>query len=87
MVFCSCGKEAVKRTSWTNDNPRRLFYSCPDKTSSCPFFEWVDDPTCPRLGSIIRGLLNSKNRLENKATDLEDNLRKKKATIRYLSIV
>ncbi|KAI7735136.1 hypothetical protein M8C21_029154, partial [Ambrosia artemisiifolia] len=42
--------------------------------TSCPFFEWVDDPTCPRLGSIIRGLLNSKNRLENKVRDLEDDL-------------
>ncbi|KAI7742781.1 hypothetical protein M8C21_018513, partial [Ambrosia artemisiifolia] len=83
MVICSCSKVAVKRTSWMNDNLGRRFIHVP---TSCPFFQWVDDPTCPRLGTIIGGLLNSKNRLENQLRALEDDVRKKKATIRYLSI-
>ncbi|GKD17406.1 zinc finger, GRF-type containing protein, partial [Tanacetum coccineum] len=28
-VRCACGLEAVIRTSWTNQNPGRSFYSCP----------------------------------------------------------
>ncbi|GJX09481.1 hypothetical protein Tco_0199340 [Tanacetum coccineum] len=29
MVRCSCGLEAVIRTSWTNQNPGHHFYGCP----------------------------------------------------------
>ncbi|GKA45934.1 hypothetical protein Tco_0738730 [Tanacetum coccineum] len=29
MVRCSCGLEAVIRTSWTNRNPDHRFYGCP----------------------------------------------------------
>lgn len=34
MVNCSCGRRAVIRTSWTNINPGRRFYSCPIKVIS-----------------------------------------------------
>ncbi|PWA63782.1 zinc finger, GRF-type [Artemisia annua] len=29
MVLCACGLQVVVRTSWTNRNPGRRFYSCP----------------------------------------------------------
>ncbi|GJZ54525.1 hypothetical protein Tco_0609410 [Tanacetum coccineum] len=32
MVRCACGLEAVIRTSWTNRNPGRRFYSYPTLT-------------------------------------------------------
>ncbi|KAF5777957.1 putative transcription factor GRF family [Helianthus annuus] len=28
MKRCSCGRIATIRTSWTDDNPGRRFYSC-----------------------------------------------------------
>ncbi|PWA59077.1 zinc finger, GRF-type [Artemisia annua] len=61
MVNCHCGKVAVVKTSWTNINPGRRFYSCPDVASDCPFVDWVDPPMCPRSVNIIPGLLRSLN--------------------------
>ena len=34
MKRCSCGRIAVIRTSWTDDNPGRRFYSCPFKVKN-----------------------------------------------------
>ncbi|PWA38768.1 zinc finger, GRF-type [Artemisia annua] len=64
MVQCACGRRAVIRTSWTNINPGRRFYSCPQKDSNCPFIDWVDPPMCPRSVLIIPGLLRGRNTLE-----------------------
>ncbi|KAL8241209.1 hypothetical protein R6Q59_014564, partial [Mikania micrantha] len=29
MVVCHCGRLATMKTSWTNNNPGRRFYTCP----------------------------------------------------------
>ncbi|KAL8241824.1 hypothetical protein R6Q59_012126 [Mikania micrantha] len=34
MVFCECGKEAIILTSWTNRNPSRRFYGCPNQAQN-----------------------------------------------------
>ena len=33
MVICFCANEAVIRTSWTNTNPGRRFWSCAQSVS------------------------------------------------------
>ncbi|XP_042500593.1 uncharacterized protein LOC122078603 [Macadamia integrifolia] len=40
-VRCRCNRKAVIRISKTNDNPNRLFHSCPD-LNECKFFAWCD---------------------------------------------
>ncbi|GJX46946.1 putative ribonuclease H-like domain-containing protein [Tanacetum coccineum] len=65
MVRCSCGLEAVIRTSWTNRNPGRRFYGCPTLSPTCVnFIRWFDPPMCQRFVQIIPGLLRSRNELE-----------------------
>ncbi|KAK1431665.1 hypothetical protein QVD17_08192 [Tagetes erecta] len=61
MEYCSCGKPAVLRTSWTTRNHGRCFYGYPDK----------DQSICQRSADIIPGLLRSKNRAEAKARKLK----------------
>ncbi|PWA72934.1 zinc finger, GRF-type [Artemisia annua] len=64
MVRCWCSRHAIIRTSWTNINPGRLFYACPQPGSSCRFIRWFDPPMYARSTVIIPGILRSKNELE-----------------------
>ncbi|GJX70345.1 zinc finger, GRF-type containing protein [Tanacetum coccineum] len=65
MIRCACGLEAVIKTSWTNRNPGRCFYSCPTLSPTCVnFLRWFDPPMCQRSVQIIPGLLRSRNELE-----------------------
>ncbi|CAF1748212.1 unnamed protein product, partial [Brassica napus] len=42
-VRCLCSKLSVVRKAWTDDNPGRRFYGCPNpKWKSCTFFKWFD---------------------------------------------
>ncbi|PWA56411.1 zinc finger, GRF-type [Artemisia annua] len=58
MVLCACGLQCVVRTSWTNRNPGRRFYSC-------PLIGWVDPLMCDRSLDIIPGLLRNRDALED----------------------
>ncbi|KAI7749608.1 hypothetical protein M8C21_030121 [Ambrosia artemisiifolia] len=64
MEMCHFGLEAIGKTSWTNENPGRQFYTCPLENNVCQYFNWLDPPMCQRSNMIIPGLLRSKNRLE-----------------------
>ncbi|PWA71578.1 zinc finger, GRF-type [Artemisia annua] len=61
MVNCFCGLQCAIRTSWTDVNPGRRFFSCPRDVPNCGFFEWCDPPMCPRSVVIIPGLLRARN--------------------------
>ncbi|KAL7591811.1 hypothetical protein Lser_V15G33262 [Lactuca serriola] len=43
VVQCSCGCEAILRTSTTKYNPGRLFYACPKKGPRDGFICWADE--------------------------------------------
>nr|GEU53325.1 zinc finger, GRF-type [Tanacetum cinerariifolium] len=76
MVCCACGLEAVIRTSWTNRNPGRRFYSCPTLSSTCANFLWWFDPLmCQRSVQIIPRLLRSRNELEEIPAMVEEKRR------------
>ncbi|PWA43607.1 zinc finger, GRF-type [Artemisia annua] len=71
MVVCACGRTAIIRTSWSNYNPGRRFYSCPITGSDCPFIDWFDPPMCQRAVAIIPGLLRGRNNLEHQLREME----------------
>ncbi|KAL8201073.1 hypothetical protein R6Q57_012412 [Mikania cordata] len=75
MVFCECGKEAIILTSWTNNNPGRRFYGCPDQGSKCRFIGWFDQNQCQRCMDIIMGLLRAKNNFAVENKNLQEQLK------------
>ncbi|KAL8262952.1 hypothetical protein R6Q59_024301 [Mikania micrantha] len=75
MVFCECGKEAIILTSWTNRNPGRRFYGCPDQGSKCRFIGWFDQNQCQRCMDIIPGLLRAKNHFAVENKNLQEQLK------------
>ncbi|KAK6138994.1 hypothetical protein DH2020_027264 [Rehmannia glutinosa] len=70
---CFCGKTAVIRTSWTDDNPGRRFQSCLNfKRGGCQFFSWEDPPMCNRARQIIPGLLRKINKIQDELEKMKD---------------
>ncbi|KAF8105998.1 hypothetical protein N665_0149s0028 [Sinapis alba] len=63
--FCSCGEEAVIKTSGTAKNPGRLFYCCPNGSEGDKFhlFTWTDERVVEdiedlkSLGSELKGAM------------------------------
>ncbi|GJS79511.1 zinc finger, GRF-type containing protein [Tanacetum coccineum] len=53
MVCCTCGLEAVIRTSWTNRNPGRCFYGCPTLSPKpvSTYLRWYDTPIVSKRNS------------------------------------
>nr|KAJ0216477.1 hypothetical protein LSAT_V11C300119530 [Lactuca sativa] len=72
MVMCVCRKWAIVRTSWTDNNPGRRFWGCPDPNSSCGFIGWYDEPMCARSKVIIPGLLRTINKLRKAMDDIKE---------------
>ncbi|CAI9296044.1 unnamed protein product [Lactuca saligna] len=72
MVMCFCRKWAIVRTSWTDNNPGRRFWGCPDPNSSCGFIGWYDEPMCARSKVIIPGLLRTINKLRKAMDDIKE---------------
>ncbi|KAL8539780.1 hypothetical protein ACS0TY_001401 [Phlomoides rotata] len=71
-VVCYCGKKALIRTSWTDQNPGRRFLCCVNsririissyiyflrwRREGCVFWKWEDPEMCMRSKMIIPGLL------------------------------
>ncbi|GJS74747.1 hypothetical protein Tco_0707588 [Tanacetum coccineum] len=84
MVLHGCGKEAKIKTSWSDKNPRRRFYSCRMEVTNRGFIGWVDPPMCQRAVDVILKLLRAWNVLEE---DLEEHvlmLREKEQMVKKL---
>ncbi|XP_050245945.1 uncharacterized protein LOC126693934 [Quercus robur] len=49
-MTCYCNKKLVLVVTWTEDNPGRRFYGCPNYWvgRKCRFFQWRDDEICER---------------------------------------
>ncbi|KAJ1393841.1 Zinc finger, GRF-type [Sesbania bispinosa] len=65
-----CGREAAIRTSKTQQNPGRAFYTCPlpkDDYLNCNYFSWIEDmdsSECePDMDAWMKNHLNFKFRL------------------------
>ncbi|PWA95140.1 zinc finger, GRF-type [Artemisia annua] len=79
MVLRDCGNEGAIRTSLPNANLGRRFYTCPQiGGSSCQFFLWFDPLMFPRSVMIISGLLRARNRVEQSAMELVQEIRRLK---------
>ncbi|KAK6137420.1 hypothetical protein DH2020_028843 [Rehmannia glutinosa] len=72
-IYCHCASKVVLKTSWTNNNPGRRFWACPnyEKGSNCGFFEWLDDEVCSRAKQIIPGLLAKLNKRDDEMTQMQ----------------
>ncbi|GKC60912.1 zinc finger, GRF-type containing protein [Tanacetum coccineum] len=81
MVFCSCGRLAVIKTSWTDGHPGRRFYACPIQGPCCRWIDWVDPSMCPRYIQIIPGLLKARNRHEASIQELTNEVSKLKKLV------
>ncbi|KAI3470125.1 hypothetical protein Pfo_026788 [Paulownia fortunei] len=57
--ICHCGRNAAKKTSWTDFNPRRRYVACEKfwKVGGCAYFDWIDPLMCTRARQIIPELL------------------------------
>ncbi|CAK9149464.1 unnamed protein product [Ilex paraguariensis] len=66
---CFCGLKCKVKTSWTENNPERRFYSFPNyKTvgkSSCKYFDWYEPKMTDRERNIIVGFMRKTTKLEN----------------------
>ncbi|PWA62300.1 zinc finger, GRF-type [Artemisia annua] len=78
VVRCHCGRVAIVKTSWTNANPGRRFYSCPIPDSNCRWIDWYDPPMCNRSLVIIPGLLRSRNNMEGAIIEAQNGRAKMK---------
>ncbi|PWA65658.1 zinc finger, GRF-type [Artemisia annua] len=69
MVLCGCSNVAIIKTSWTDRDPGRWFFYCPNVGSECGTFGWIDPPMGKRAIKIIPSLLRARNALEE---DIEE---------------
>ncbi|OMO96001.1 Zinc finger, GRF-type [Corchorus olitorius] len=70
-IICSCKMMAPRWTSWTNANPGRRFYGCPnykDPTKCCKFYLWHDPSLCDRGKEIVLELKAKEKLLHKEAT-------------------
>ncbi|KAK9986214.1 hypothetical protein SO802_031165 [Lithocarpus litseifolius] len=54
MCYCSSHQKPVLVFSWTDNNPGRRFYGCPNYWigKKCKFFQWVNDEIC-ECGKVL----------------------------------
>ncbi|XP_075666456.1 uncharacterized protein LOC142636206 [Castanea sativa] len=54
MCYCPSPQKPVLVVSWTENNPGRRFYGCPNYWvgKKCKFFQWIDDEICER-GKVL----------------------------------
>nr|XP_023907372.1 uncharacterized protein LOC112019078 [Quercus suber]POF17220.1 hypothetical protein CFP56_56103 [Quercus suber] len=55
MCYCPSPQKPVLVVSWTDNNPGRRFYGCPNYWigKKCKFFQWVDDEICEHEKVLI----------------------------------
>ncbi|KAG8366582.1 hypothetical protein BUALT_Bualt17G0094900 [Buddleja alternifolia] len=69
---CHCGLRPYLKTSWTDANPGRRFYSCPNyQRNGCNYFVWEDPPMCSRSMMILPGMRRTKVQMEKEIADLK----------------
>ncbi|KAH1039355.1 hypothetical protein J1N35_041098 [Gossypium stocksii] len=74
---CFCNKLAPRETSWSDLNPGRRYYGCPNfRVGGCGFFKWYDDKLCNRANEVIRELHDSKRKLAKENTRLRKQIMK-----------
>ncbi|KAK4257249.1 hypothetical protein QN277_006862 [Acacia crassicarpa] len=68
--YCHHNLLAPRWTSWSEGNPGRRFYGCPNyyEDGGCGYFEWHDGVFGQRENEVIKDLLNDIDKLydENK---------------------
>ncbi|KAB1227145.1 hypothetical protein CJ030_MR1G027736 [Morella rubra] len=62
---CYCGVTTYMKTSYTEHNFGRRFYSCPNYKikRACEFFAWVDPPMCEHGKRVLKHMRDRQERL------------------------
>ncbi|GER43889.1 GRF zinc finger containing protein [Striga asiatica] len=65
--LCRCGKNAVRKTSWSEENCGRRYGASPRfrKSGGCTYYLWIDPSMCTGARQIIPGLLKKNEKLED----------------------
>ncbi|XP_017225141.1 uncharacterized protein LOC108201361 [Daucus carota subsp. sativus] len=86
--LCQCGLVPVLKTSWTDNNPGRRFWSCRmylrNKRKGCGYYRWHDPPVEGRSKNIIPDLLRKIEMLEEEIKELK---RKEQKDAMWLRVV
>ncbi|GLU07187.1 hypothetical protein SLE2022_241540 [Rubroshorea leprosula] len=62
---CKCRLKSPRYTSWTETNPGRGFYGCPNfGKKTCNFIEWHDEPMSNRAIDVILELKGERKALK-----------------------
>ncbi|KAM3395803.1 hypothetical protein P3S68_004809 [Capsicum galapagoense] len=66
--YCKCGHEALLKTSWTQQNLGRRFFTCKisKKLGGCDYFDWYEERRSSQANRVIWGLLNKVKASEEK---------------------
>ncbi|KAM3247931.1 hypothetical protein P3L10_009699 [Capsicum annuum] len=66
--YCKCGHEALLKTSWTQQNSGRRFFTCKisKKLGGCDYFDCYEDRHSSQANLVIWGLLNKFKTSEEK---------------------
>ncbi|KAK9683501.1 hypothetical protein RND81_10G145700 [Saponaria officinalis] len=67
---CFCDRVVANITSWTKDNPNRIFEACPiynplTKTRGCKYFRWLDKTQTGWQKKVINQLVIERKFLQN----------------------
>ncbi|XP_028802414.1 uncharacterized protein LOC114757506 [Neltuma alba] len=70
MRYCHHGLVAPRWTAWTDNNPGRRFYGCPnyDQDGGCGYFSWHDGDFGERANIVIKELLDDIDRLYDESS-------------------
>ncbi|XP_023924947.1 uncharacterized protein LOC112036376 [Quercus suber] len=70
MCYCPSPAKPVLVVSWTENNPGRRFYGCPNYWvgRKCKFFQWVDDEICAHGKVLIPKQRQTILRLEDEVS-------------------
>ncbi|GMI67650.1 hypothetical protein HRI_000434300 [Hibiscus trionum] len=72
---CDCEKLASRKTAWSDSNPGRRYYGCPDFPRGCKYFEWYDARIPDRAIDLLRKLRDNERILAKENKSLRRQLR------------
>ncbi|XVF41901.1 hypothetical protein PTKIN_Ptkin01aG0317700 [Pterospermum kingtungense] len=85
QLFCKCKKLVVRVTSWSESNPGRRYYICPDfqeVEGGCGYFKWYDPSMCDRAKQLLNQFRDSERKLNKENLALRRQISKEAGRLR-----
>ncbi|XP_050215425.1 uncharacterized protein At4g04775-like [Mercurialis annua] len=72
---CKCGIDAKVMVAWTEKNPGRRFFRCPNwRAKQCSFFSWYDEEYAPHIKHMLNSLKKQKEALQKEGEVIKGDL-------------